>query len=738
MRIRILCVVLVLLIVTPLSTMLTGCSAKYPYEKGSKVKQIISTEKEYTVGDLSKTGWRLEIPKNTFDDKVELTMDVLSSENSKSYEKGEFKFIGTPVVLKIAGKENIRLGEPIKVTFQLPRERLKELAAEKLFYGYYYNDSWEYYTPDSIDFEKGTATFSTYHFSILSLGEPSEEDQIETFAKNMAVKQWETSERKKEITDATSKQFDNLFSSMGVTSKTARNQLAADVISYLEDKYIDSNGVAPIDALAQMANSASQGEEGMQAYKNKLLEYTGKALVGFIEGAPEKFAKSANLIGSLSRAAGYLDGGDNKAALAEVAEVLKGLNPIGALADSTLKYVKAKADDVVDCWTKGEIEKAYQVYIGNGAGKYGYESGFEGDIDSIMITLGGGERMMNMKVIDKYCEKTGKDKSKLTQADKDIIIKNAKNSMKKSFDYRKVAEPKIKELKKKEESFIAELKKQGLLASSSNKKFFGIDKSSSNFDINTRLTKLYSLKNLVLNMVDKDKVAGIDDKKLVTIISQWIYWSEKKDRPGFYEYMRKSGYINDTLIAGGDFAWVLVETINYDGKESIDNTNKGEVFMESGKSLPGSYNYEWKYIGASDTYYDPDKLNGESCSIVCTFSAPPKVINAGEKVSLDMSLAFAARNLSYFTPNANAGADFDKWDVKLGFASGESVRFVNKEGKSSFTISAYKTIKVYSVSDTITATAPTGAEGKRIALRTSFFPGAKMGTCYIYEWKKTP
>jgi len=160
--------------------------------------------------------------------------------------------------------------------------------------------------------------------------------------------------------------------------------------------------------------------------------------------------------------------------------------------------------------------------------------------------------------------------------------------------------------------------------------------------------------------------------------------------------------------------------------------------MESGKSLPGSYNYEWKYIGASDTYYDPDKLNGESCSIVCTFSAPPKVINAGEKVSLDMSLAFAARNLSYFTPNANAGADFDKWDVKLGFASGESVRFVNKEGKSSFTISAYKTIKVYSVSDTITATAPTGAEGKRIALRTSFFPGAKMGTCYIYEWKKTP
>jgi len=187
-----------------------------------------------------------------------------------------------------------------------------------------------------------------------------------------------------------------------------------------------------------------------------------------------------------------------------------------------------------------------------------------------------------------------------------------------------------------------------------------------------------------------------------------------------------------------NFAWVLVETVNYEGKESIDQTNKGEVYRVSGKSSPGSYSYEWKYIGATDTYYNPPTLNGESYSIVCNYSTPPQVINAGEIVSLNMSMSFSAQNLSYFTPNATTGANFDKWDVKPGFVSGESVSFVNKKGKSSFMISTYKTIKIYSVSDTVTATAPTGVKGKRIALKTSFFPGAKMGTSYIYEWKNVP
>ena len=92
--------------------------------------------------------------------------------------------------------------------------------------------------------------------------------------------------------------------------------------------------------------------------------------------------------------------------------------------------------------------------------------------------------------------------------------------------------------------------------------------------------------------------------------------------------------------------------------------------------------------------------------------------------------------LSYFTDNASASADIDRWDIEPGYTSGNEIPFVNKDGKGSFKIDTYKTVQIYSISDTITATAPIGStEGERIALRT-LFNGPIMGTCYIYEWKE--
>ena len=185
----------------------------------------------------------------------------------------------------------------------------------------------------------------------------------------------------------------------------------------------------------------------------------------------------------------------------------------------------------------------------------------------------------------------------------------------------------------------------------------------------------------------------------------------------------------------GKGLWVLVETINYDGKKDLDNTNQGGVYHVTGSSSPGNYNYDWKYLGKTDNYYDPPVLNGESCSIKCTVSNPPKVMEAGEIITLNLSLSFTAQNLSYFTSNASISANFDKWDTQPGFSTGANKSFVNSAGKSSFKIDTYKTVKVYSVNETVTAAAPTGANGNRIALRTIFFPGARMGTSYIYEWK---
>lgn len=116
----------------------------------------------------------------------------------------------------------------------------------------------------------------------------------------------------------------------------------------------------------------------------------------------------------------------------------------------------------------------------------------------------------------------------------------------------------------------------------------------------------------------------------------------------------------------------------------------------------------------------------------------PATIQGGETVTLSLNLSFGKQLLSWYTDKASAGADFEKWDVEPGFATAGNTPFKNKDGKSSFTIDTYKTVQVYSVSDTISAKAPTGSkEGDKVALRTTFYNNVSLGTCYIYEWSST-
>ena len=47
--------------------------------------------------------------------------------------------------------KNVRLNEPVTATLKIPDDLLDEAQAEELFFAYFYDDTWEYYTPDSID-----------------------------------------------------------------------------------------------------------------------------------------------------------------------------------------------------------------------------------------------------------------------------------------------------------------------------------------------------------------------------------------------------------------------------------------------------------------------------------------------------------------------------------------------------------------------------------------------------------
>jgi len=183
----------------------------------------------------------------------------------------------------------------------------------------------------------------------------------------------------------------------------------------------------------------------------------------------------------------------------------------------------------------------------------------------------------------------------------------------------------------------------------------------------TRLQRSYAIRDAVLGCIDADKRADLDNIRLVRAISVWITQTEKKDKAGFFKYLRETGMYEESFKVDPSFAWVLVNTVNYDGKVHVDATNKGGVYEATSSSAPGSYSYTWKYLGDGDNYYDPDLLPGENSTSSCIFTVPPSTIKGGEEVTLSLKLSFGSQKLSYYTDKATAGADFEKWDVESGY-----------------------------------------------------------------------
>lgn len=710
---------------------LSACSSEIPKSASGKGGQIETSVGPNDSQKIDLEGWRMEIPEGVFAEDEDLVFKVLSEEESAGYATNGMNLIGYPVSVEVSERSNVRLVQPVTMTLNIPEDLRSTLNEEDLFLGYMYDGEWIYTIPDDIDFEKGIATFKLQHFSFFALVEPSEAEQIETYAHMMAVKQYESDKVKNEFLNATKGNYDELFKSFGVKSEGMRNKFAADMVTWLESATLESGGVSPMDALVQMANAASQGEEGKRAFTEKYLEFTGKAITSVLEKDVEKFSSGFNVVGNLYKVAESLNVGDEEGALTAVGDMLIGAaGPQAALVQSALNYAVAKTQDAIDAFTENEVEKAYLAYIGKGNQRYGFDA-VEGDFETIFTLMGGGQRETEKMIIAHHVKKYGMKESDLTDEAKAILVKNAYNSLKNRFDQRKVDEVQIEQRQSKEESFIAELKARGLLSASNNQKFFGLD-SVYDYDVTTRLEQLYALKNKVLGMLDKKVAETISDKELATIIDQWITFNQAKDRKSFYKYLREMKYITDVFEASKTNAWILVATKNFDAQAEVDLTNSRGSYQVTSSISPGSYSSTTAYMGDTDTYYDPDYIHGENLAVVANWSTPPSTIQGGETVSLTVSIS-AVNNQSAFKFAASTEAYIDKADMEPGFTSGYYDSFADENGKTDYEVTFGKNYATEA--GTVSAKMPAGQEpGDQIAIVIGFYMGYRQGTVYVYEW----
>lgn len=700
--------------------LLSACSANYPFEKGFTEEKSIDFNKDTKLGDLNKAGWELVLSENSLETDQKIQFTVLSSSESEEYTSQDFEFLGTPIKIKLENQENIRLEKPVTITIKFPEEQLTDLLQEELFFAYFYENQWEYYTPEQIDLDKRTAQFTIYHFSDLGFGRPSQEKQIETYAKNMAVNVWQNESEKNAYVLATSKQFDDLFDSMGVQSRTARNQLMADIISY-----VDETDVGYFDYIAQSANAASKGSDGKLDFENKWKEFVGKALYQSLNKDPSGFAGKANIIGNLASAAGSIAGGDSKAALQSIANMLNGAVPLSQLVASTTAYVAAKANQAIDYWAASEIEKAYQVYATGVGGKYGYEDGLKGDFETIFILLGGGQRQFEIRIIEQYCKKMQDDACNLSDAKKAEIINNAKTALKNSFDNRIISDPAIKKIQNEEMSFITALKNQYLLNASNYQKYFGIDKNGRNYNVNDRLDRLYKIRTTVLGLMDKNIRDSISDEMLAKAIDQWIYWNEQGDREGFMKYLKEMGYIIEPLV--------LIPSI--DGYWSLETTRILEAKLN--ENTTGS-------IGSGSANISmTSKSTGDTFAAIMNWTAPGSKYHAGDPIEISISASITGyqwngKNDGYLHLGLNyvgaqISARIDVSEIAHGYGTGGSISFMNEDKEYMARVSTnYGKIDVESMTLDVLGAFRAGSKNGDIK---SIYVSTSAGSVeYVYRW----
>jgi|GEM_PF-1204096 len=188
------------------------------------------------------------------------------------------------------------------------------------------------------------------------------------------------------------------------------------------------------------------------------------------------------------------------------------------------------------------------------------------------------------------------------------------------------------------------------------------------------------------------------------------------------------------------YAWVLVEKKNYDSKEALAKYNQD---TEDGKNLyryelncsPGNYTGRVTYTGGENKSSNPPTLKGETLAAQAVFSGVPDIIYPGQKVNLSLSLSVLDKNLSFYSWNAMAFADFNPPDAEPSGGVAGYPAFRNDSGNNWFEINKGNNWKTFN--ETISAEYRAGKkEGERMALRTRFrFSNWSIGTNHIYEWK---
>ena len=702
-----------------------------PFVKGTTVEQAVRSDRETTVGDLSQTGWQLDIPANAFESDLTLTMSVLSETESENYQNDAFKWIGKPVKITAGSENGVYLGRPATVTMQIPKEqRIPKEKVDDYLAAYYNGESWDYIFPAITKVSEGYITFETYHFSLFSAVKPTEEEKIKLYTQKMAVQIWEDEEREKAFSDKVMDTFNEAFEKMGISDETVKGKLLRSVAKEYD--------FGTLLVSTERGDVADFGVKCGEMAANALIKHLKMedALMDNITG------KGAAVATGLVKGALQLKDNNYTDATKELTSAFIGYFPVGRAYQAAVEVIDAG----IASWKDYELDEAYRNYVKDTVG------GFATVSDDDWALMCATPQMSGYLI--RLQSELDKDKALSAR-----IAGQAGANLRKTFEKRLASEKTVKGKEAEYAKIIEGFKKDLLLERGAFG--FGFDT-----DIESRLRTLFAVRKNILDLFSGEmpvlKSGESAESNLNEAIAMWISFGPER-RGEFYQWLEEKGYIEKvkpsatpaapTASASNEapassapastsrttaekkYAWVLTETKTNDWQSKLDAQNKkteGSWRRDIAASA-GSATFTETYIGKGNAWLK----QGLSQSGQVTWTAPSRtMIQPNEEFSIDLTTTHLHNDHSNQSGGWTGSAQVFYID-EAGKQKGSARYLSDRDGKTSYTAGSGN--KYQSFSYTVYGTFGEGSEGDRMTIRvhaSAGIPGVQ--TFYIYEWKEVP
>ena len=693
---------------------LTGCG-KNPYGTTD-----VLASKDIKIGNVENEGLEINIPKGAFKQDVKVVVEKVANKE-EPYTRGKETFLTEPFEIHAEGMESVRLDQPVKISMKLDKKDLPDNNTfDQYVMSYWTGDNWEVITPDVEELLKGYLTFETWHFSMFSGREMTDEEQIKEYARYMAMDDLTIQEVNPTLKEKITAVVDDYLDGLSIYEQDARDKIVKRVLN--------STGIDNVVFLTEHGESTA--ELGL-----KITELIVQSTVDVCAENPlvlESVSTSLGIVGDVSEVSLALIDGDYKKVTGELVSMgasILGYGGVG-IVKSLAELSAAAVEQGVMGWKEAELEAAYKAYYGLAKeNTYGYKINV-GDWETLMIQMRGYYNQIVRERKDAYKNLSGKDK--LTDEEEAMIERQVESDLRKKFEARAKIDSNIDAKQEEYEKPIKAFKDVGLFTRTE----YGFNEDMT---IEQRLHSLFRIRKIILDMVDGDMTKfGMSkerEENLAWAVRMWLAYG--KDRAKFYDWMREQGYLEKQKEVTG--YWKQTNILD---KPAEQSSVTSDAYSQTWTYGQGTYTYRSELLVYSSYYASThDNCQGEFVISTGTVSAPKSKYLGGEQVVLDMKIAAETSSniclhlgasihanitpVNHDNPFINYGTNTSLYDVKeeitksylATYKNDTNTGYIGQEAKYG-------------------ATMPSGYNnGDKVYIITGMSGGNDtMQTAYEYEW----